>query len=67
VREALADGLREYRLLRGGAAYKQRFATNDAGLETCGLPRGASAQAILRAALAARGRSLGLRRILDRL
>ena len=67
VREALADGMREYRLLRGGAAYKERFATSDPGLETYGLPRGASAQAILRAALAARGRSLGLRRILDRL
>ncbi len=67
VREALADGMHEYRLLRGGAAYKERFATSDPGLETYGLPRGASAQAILRAALAARGRSLGLRRVLDRL
>lgn len=67
VREALADGMREYRLLRGGAAYKERFATSDPGLETYGLPRGASAQALLGAALAARGRSLGLRRILDRL
>lgn len=66
VREALADGMREYRLLRGGAAYKERFATSDPGLETCGLPRGASAQTLLGAALAARGRSLGLRRILDR-
>jgi CelD/BcsL family acetyltransferase involved in cellulose biosynthesis len=66
VREALADGMREYRLLRGGAAYKERFATSDPGLETCGLARGASAQTLLGAALAARGRSLGLRRILDR-
>jgi CelD/BcsL family acetyltransferase involved in cellulose biosynthesis len=67
VREALADGMREYRLLRGGAAYKERFATSDPGLETYGLPRGASARTLLGAALAARGRSLGLRRILDRL
>ena len=67
MREALEDGMREYRLLRGGAAYKERFATSDPGLETYGLPRGASAQAVLRAALAVRGRSLGLRRILDRL
>jgi CelD/BcsL family acetyltransferase involved in cellulose biosynthesis len=67
VREALADGMREYRLLRGGAAYKERFATSDPGLETCGLPRGASARALLGAAMAARGHSLGLRRILDRL
>ena len=66
VREALADGMREYRLLRGGAAYKERFATSDPGLETSGLPRGAWAQTLLEAALAARGRSLGLRRILDR-
>jgi CelD/BcsL family acetyltransferase involved in cellulose biosynthesis len=66
VREALAGGMREYRLLRGGAAYKERLATSDPGLETCGLPRGASAQILLQAALAARGRSLGLRRILDR-
>jgi CelD/BcsL family acetyltransferase involved in cellulose biosynthesis len=67
VCEALADGMGEYRLLRGGAAYKQRFATSDPGLETFGLPRGASAQLVLAAARAARGRSLGLRRILDRL
>jgi CelD/BcsL family acetyltransferase involved in cellulose biosynthesis len=66
VREALTDGMGEYRLLRGGAAYKERFATNDPGLETFGLPRGASAQLMLGAACAARGRSLGLRRILDR-
>jgi CelD/BcsL family acetyltransferase involved in cellulose biosynthesis len=67
VREALTDGMCEYRLLRGGAAYKERFATSDPGLETFGLPRGAPAQLMLAAARAARGRSLGLRRILDRL
>lgn len=66
VREALADGMGEYRLLRGGAAYKDRFASSDPGLETSGLARGASAQALLGAAIALRGRSLGLRRILDR-
>ena len=66
VRAALADGMGEFRLLRGGAAYKERFATADPGLETSGLPRGAPARALLAAALAARGRSLGLRRILDR-
>jgi CelD/BcsL family acetyltransferase involved in cellulose biosynthesis len=67
VREALTDGMGEYRLLRGGAAYKERFATSDPGLETFGLPRGAPAQLMLAAARAAGGRSLGLRRILDRL
>ncbi len=66
IREALGDGLAEFRLLRGGAAYKDRFATSDPGLETSGLARGAVAEAALSAALAARGRSLGLRRILDR-
>ena len=44
VRAALADGMREFRLLRGGAAYKERFATADPGIETYGLPRGASAR-----------------------
>jgi len=34
VREALQDGAREYRFLRGGEAYKSRFATSDPGLET---------------------------------
>jgi CelD/BcsL family acetyltransferase involved in cellulose biosynthesis len=67
VREALTDGMGEYRLLRGGAAYKERFATGDPGLETFGLPRGASAELLLTAARAAKGRSLGVRRILDRL
>jgi CelD/BcsL family acetyltransferase involved in cellulose biosynthesis len=65
VREALAERMGEFRLLRGGAAYKVRFANADPGLETYGLARGASARALLSAALAARGRSLGLRRILD--
>ena len=67
VREALKDGMCEYRFLRGGEAYKERFSTSDPGLETYGLPRGAPAQLMLAAARAARGRSLGLRRILDRL
>lgn len=66
VREALGDGLAEFRLLRGGAAYKDRFATSDPGLETSAIARGAAARAVLGAALQARGRSLGLRRILDR-
>jgi CelD/BcsL family acetyltransferase involved in cellulose biosynthesis len=33
IREALDDGLREYRFLRGAEAYKQRFADRDAPLE----------------------------------
>jgi CelD/BcsL family acetyltransferase involved in cellulose biosynthesis len=34
MRAAFDDGLDEYRLLRGGEAYKARFATGDDGLET---------------------------------
>jgi CelD/BcsL family acetyltransferase involved in cellulose biosynthesis len=67
VRDALTDGMYEFRLLRGGAPYKERFATSDPGLETYGLPRGAPARLMLAAASAAGGRSLGLRRILDRI
>jgi CelD/BcsL family acetyltransferase involved in cellulose biosynthesis len=66
IRRALEDGMGEFRLLRGGAAYKDRFATDDPGIETYGLARGVSARAALGAALAVRGRSLGLRRLLDR-
>jgi CelD/BcsL family acetyltransferase involved in cellulose biosynthesis len=64
VRTALADGMREYRLGRGDDPYKNRFATTDPTLETFGLARGGAAQLLLTAAPAARGRSLGLRRIL---
>jgi CelD/BcsL family acetyltransferase involved in cellulose biosynthesis len=34
VRQALDDGVAEYRLLRGDEAYKRRFADDDPGLET---------------------------------
>ena len=34
IREALNDGMREYRLLLGGESYKDRFANADHGLET---------------------------------
>ena len=66
IHEAVVDGMREFRLGRGGAAYKKRFATMDPGLETYGVARGAAAWVTLMAALAARGRALGLRRVLDR-
>lgn len=38
IRSALADSLSEYRLLRGGEGYKYRFATDDPGQETIGIP-----------------------------
>jgi CelD/BcsL family acetyltransferase involved in cellulose biosynthesis len=37
IREALNDGVTEYRFLRGGEDYKGRFATDDPGLETVGV------------------------------
>ena len=65
VREALTDGMREYRLLRGGEAYKVRPGNrrSRAGDDRAGARRRGSRRAPI--AVAARGRSLGLRRMLD--
>jgi CelD/BcsL family acetyltransferase involved in cellulose biosynthesis len=52
IREALADGRREYRFLRGGEDYKYRFATEDPGLQTFGLARGALGRTALAAVAA---------------
>jgi CelD/BcsL family acetyltransferase involved in cellulose biosynthesis len=49
IREAIADDQREYKLLRGGEGYKDRFATADAGLETVALARGAAGRAAIAA------------------
>lgn len=40
IREAAADGMREYRFLRGGEAFKLRFGDEGGGLETLALSRG---------------------------
>ena len=40
IREALQDGMSEYRLLRGDEPFKYRFATGDPGLETLARPNG---------------------------
>ena len=40
IRSAFEDGMREYRFLRGGDAYKGRFADADPGVETMVLGRG---------------------------
>jgi CelD/BcsL family acetyltransferase involved in cellulose biosynthesis len=40
LREAINDGMRQYRLLRGNDAYKSRFATSDPGVETVAVSRG---------------------------
>jgi CelD/BcsL family acetyltransferase involved in cellulose biosynthesis len=62
VREALNDGVSEYRLLLGGEAYKDRFATADPGLETVVWARGARGRAARAAARAALAAPPGLRR-----
>jgi CelD/BcsL family acetyltransferase involved in cellulose biosynthesis len=52
IRAALEDGMREYRLLRGGEAYKYRFADDDPGVETVLVARGSVAAAAAAAAAA---------------
>jgi CelD/BcsL family acetyltransferase involved in cellulose biosynthesis len=56
IHEAFAEGLREYRFLRGGEGYKDRFASGDRGLETVVATRGLRG----RAALMARRASLAI-------
>jgi CelD/BcsL family acetyltransferase involved in cellulose biosynthesis len=51
---AFDDGMLEYRLLRGGEGYKDRFASDDPGIETIALTRGAVGRAALLAATTAR-------------
>jgi CelD/BcsL family acetyltransferase involved in cellulose biosynthesis len=41
IREALQDGMSEYRLLRGDESFKYRFATDDPGLESLARANGA--------------------------
>jgi CelD/BcsL family acetyltransferase involved in cellulose biosynthesis/dTDP-4-amino-4,6-dideoxygalactose transaminase len=52
IRAAIGDGVREYRFLRGGEAYKSRLATRDPGVQTlvaAGSAGGRAALAALRA------------------
>jgi dTDP-4-amino-4,6-dideoxygalactose transaminase len=53
VRQALEDGVREYRFLRGDDAYKMRFATSAGGVETIAVARGPLGRAALGLARAA--------------
>jgi CelD/BcsL family acetyltransferase involved in cellulose biosynthesis len=66
IREAAADGMREYRLLRGAESFKLRFAEADPGVETFALVRGfrgKAARVVARVGLrSARARS-ALRRL----
>jgi CelD/BcsL family acetyltransferase involved in cellulose biosynthesis len=50
IRAAIEDGVGEYKLLRGGEGYKDRFATEDPGLETAAVARGPAARAAVAAA-----------------
>ena len=54
IREAFDGGMLEYRLLRGGEGYKDRFASDDPGLETIALARGPVGRTALAAARGAR-------------
>jgi dTDP-4-amino-4,6-dideoxygalactose transaminase len=49
IRMALADGMDEYRLLRGNEPYKYRFATRDPGVETIAVANRRLASAALAA------------------
>jgi CelD/BcsL family acetyltransferase involved in cellulose biosynthesis len=54
IQAAFDDGMLEYRLLRGGEGYKERFASDDPGIETVALTRGALGRAALLGVNAAR-------------
>jgi CelD/BcsL family acetyltransferase involved in cellulose biosynthesis len=49
IRAAQAQGLREYRFLRGGEAYKLRFADADRGVRTVACARGVRGRALAHA------------------
>jgi CelD/BcsL family acetyltransferase involved in cellulose biosynthesis len=59
LREAVGDGVEEYRFLRGGEAYKDRLATRDPAVETVVLAGSAAGRAALAGA--------GLRRVAGRM
>lgn len=62
IRETFNDGLREYRFLRGGEGYKQRYASATQRLITVAVPNGALGHALIattvRLARRPRGRRL---------
>ena len=62
IRSALEDGVRVYRLLRGGEAYKSRFSNADDGLQTVALTRTVAGFGALAGAGAARRLPPDLRR-----
>jgi CelD/BcsL family acetyltransferase involved in cellulose biosynthesis len=67
IRSAMADGMTEYRLLRGDETYKGRFATNDHPLQTRAVGRGPFGRsAVLAARAAVAGGSPRLRQAVKR-
>jgi CelD/BcsL family acetyltransferase involved in cellulose biosynthesis len=54
IRQALEDGMREYRFLRGDEGFKYRFATEDPGLDTVGVSATMPGAAALAAGAATR-------------
>ena len=66
VRQAMEDGVREYRFLRGGEPYKSRWADRDAGLETVALGRGLRGRAVVAAPASVRRLAAPLRQRLTR-
>ena len=67
IRASIEDGMREYRLLRGGEGYKGRFASADLGLETVAAARGVPGRAALAAGRAVLSLPPERRRWLSRL
>lgn len=67
IRSAAEEGAGEYRLLRGGEAFKFRFADEDPGLETVAKAKGPIGRTALAAAAALDRSPVGqrLRRLLD--
>jgi CelD/BcsL family acetyltransferase involved in cellulose biosynthesis len=53
LRSAVEDGMSSYRLLRGGEAYKDRFATGDVGVDTIAVPASGPGRLVTVAASAA--------------
>jgi CelD/BcsL family acetyltransferase involved in cellulose biosynthesis len=66
LREAMADGMREYRLLRGGEAYKDRFATRDPGIRTVAVPAGVGGRVAVVAAERALASPVSRRRVVEK-
>jgi CelD/BcsL family acetyltransferase involved in cellulose biosynthesis len=66
IREAFADGVAEYRLLRGDEAYKRRYASTDAKVQTIAVPHDLISHGVVGVASALSHARLG-RRLLNRL